>query len=121
MVEDRVTDGTRIAQLLASELTGLETGPLADVAVVGADPGVAPTPEGVRAYDVSYREERVGEVHIYPDRACVRLCGHLDAPDGDATPPVPVTRTDDGVVLSVESGAAVKRAVDVVRSVLAAV
>jgi sugar diacid utilization regulator len=30
MVEERVTDGTRIAQLLASELTGLDLGSFDD-------------------------------------------------------------------------------------------
>jgi hypothetical protein len=124
MVEDRIGDGERIAQLLASELTGLETGPLAAVAVVGADPGATPTPEGTRAYDVAYRDERIGSVLIYPGRACVRLHAGdgtgSDPVDPDATrdASVPVSRDGGDVVLSVESGVAVKRATDVLRATL---
>jgi predicted acetyltransferase len=40
MVENRITDGKRIAQLLASELTGLEQPPLDRIEVVDATPDV---------------------------------------------------------------------------------
>jgi hypothetical protein len=73
VIDDRIRDGERIAELLASELTGLETGPLADVAVVDADPGATPTPDGTRAYAVAHADERIGVLTMYPRRACVRL------------------------------------------------
>jgi hypothetical protein len=100
MVDERVTDGKRVAQLLASELTGLETGPLETVDVTDADPGADPSPEGTVAYRVTAGGEAVGAVVMYPDRVVVDLTG-----EGSET----------GEELAVESGAAVKRAVDAVR------
>lgn len=105
MVEDRITDATRVAQLLASELTGLETGPLESVDVTDADPDAEPSPEGTVAYRVTADGESVGTVLLYPERVVVDLTGEGSA--GVAGTP------DDELV--VESGAAVKRAVDAVR------
>jgi len=115
VVDERVTDGRRIAQLLASELTGLKTGPLADLAVVDADPEVTPTEDGPVAYAIEHAGTRVGTVRLFPDRLSVRL----DAA-GDAAPvqSLPTRRTEAGLVLSVESGAAVKPAVDAIRATL---
>jgi hypothetical protein len=113
MVDDRITDGKRIAQLLSSELSGRESGPLADVAVVDADPEADPVPDGATAYHVSYRDERVGTVRLYPDRADLTLSAS-DALDADAV----VGRADgldldaEGETVPIASGAAVKRAVD---------
>lgn len=110
MVNDRVTDATRVAQLLASELTGLEVGPLETVDVTDADPDAEPSPEGTVAYRVTADGESVGTVLLYPDRAVVDL-GVEGSAGVEGT-------TDDELV--VESGAAVKRAVDVVRERLGA-
>lgn len=77
MVEDRLTDGTRIAQLLASELTGAGDD-LADVTVTDADPDVEPDPDGAFAYGVDVGDERLAEVSVQPDRALVEF---LVAPD----------------------------------------
>jgi hypothetical protein len=95
VVDDRITDGERIAQLLASELSGLAVGPLADVTVTDANPDATPTESGTLAYALALEDERTGEVYMYPDRVRVEL--------------------DPDVVLTVDSGAAVKRAVDAVR------
>lgn len=94
MVEDRVTDGKRVAQLLASELTGLETGPLGAVDVTDADPTAEPSPAGTAAYRVTAAGAPVGTVVMYPERVVVDL-------------------GDDELV--VDSGAAVKQVVDTVR------
>jgi hypothetical protein len=51
MVQDRLSDGKRIAQLLASELTG-DQATLAHVVVADADPDVEPTADGAFAYRV---------------------------------------------------------------------
>ena len=51
MVQDRLSDGKRIAQLLASELTG-DQAALAHVVVADADPDVEPTADGAFAYRV---------------------------------------------------------------------
>jgi len=53
MVQDRLRDGTRIAQLVASELTG-DRRALAQVVVVDADPDVEPTADGALAYRVAH-------------------------------------------------------------------
>ncbi|GAA0518059.1 hypothetical protein SAMN04488066_1198 [Halorubrum aquaticum] len=49
MVEDRLTDGVRIGQLLASEVTG-DRGRLRGLDVTDADPDVEPTADGALAF-----------------------------------------------------------------------
>jgi hypothetical protein len=115
MVEDRITDPRRIAQLLASELTGLATGPLAAVEVVDADRSAAPAPEGTDAYRIAYRGRPVGRVRLFPDAAVVELDG-VSLRNSDLA--LPVERDRDTTRLRVESGAAVKRAVDAIRATL---
>lgn len=51
MVQNRLRDGKRIAQLLASELTG-DQAALETVVVADADPDVEPTADGAFAYRV---------------------------------------------------------------------
>ncbi|MFC7020253.1 MULTISPECIES: hypothetical protein [Haloarcula] len=116
MVGDRVTDGRRIGQLLASELTGLKRGPLADVRVVDADPDVEPTADGAFAYAVEYRDERVGTVHVTPATARLTIAAapSLAVEREDVT----VESTARGTVLVAHSGAAVKRLVDELAAVL---
>jgi len=121
MVEDRVTDGKRVAQLLASELSGRETGRLAAVSVVDADPDADPDPDGTFAYRVAVRDDIVAAVRTYPDAATLDM---TDSPDGDSRPGAVVERArelglhaedgdgDDPPRVYVESGAAVKRALD---------
>jgi len=119
VVEDRVTDGKFIAQLLSSELSGREGGPLAAVSVVDADPAAEPSASGTAAYGVAVGDRRVGTVWLYPEAAeCeFTLAGGAGAartavrgPDLAVVQPDP---TDEGTVtLRVGSGAAVKRAVD---------
>jgi len=131
MVEDRVTDPRRVAQLLASELSGRETGRLARVSVVDADEDAEPSPDGTVAYGVAVdgeragRNERVegddvraGEVVLYPEAAALVVRdGVLDldrvvaaARDGDLS----VDREGEAATVRVETGASTKRAVDAV-------
>lgn len=87
MVQDRLRDGKRIAQLLASEVEG-DVGRLASLSVVDADPGVEPTTDGAFAFaldralgngaDADSETERVAEVYVQPDRARVEF---VVAPD----------------------------------------
>lgn len=77
MVEERLTDGKRIAQLLASELEG-HGDALAAVSVVDADPDVTPSEAGAFAYAVAADGDRVAEVYVHPDRARVEF---TTAPD----------------------------------------
>lgn len=81
MSADRVRDGHRIAQLLASEL---ESGATPDVlAVTDADPEVEPTADGALAYRVldEAADEVLAEVFVQPDRAYVEF---RVAPDATA-------------------------------------
>ncbi|WP_440010259.1 hypothetical protein [Halomicrococcus sp. SG-WS-1] len=119
MVEDRVTDGRRIAELLASELDGREDGALEALAVVNADRDVEPTEDGALAYEVERRDaddedgELLGGVYVHPDRIHVEL--REDVEDvaqaareaGLRTRPKAVR--PPRVLVFVESGAEVKR------------
>jgi len=137
MVVDRITDGGRTAQLLASELSGREDGVLASLSVVDADRDAEPSPEGTTAYGIAVDGERVGDVLLYPDRAELHLEAPRASPDIGAppasldvgSPPVSLDveavvegvrgpgltaelAADGGAVLTIQFGAAVKRAVD---------
>ena len=119
MVEDRITDGKRVAQLLASELTGLETPPLDRVGVVDATPEVEPTADGTAAYGVAIDGDRSGTVTVFPDGATLSVDGSLpeafEPADG-----IDVERGDEGVVVRIEHAAAVKGAVDALVAITAA-
>ncbi|WP_327051024.1 hypothetical protein [Halomicrococcus gelatinilyticus] len=138
MVEDRITDGTRIAELLASELDGREDPPLDRLAVVNADDDVEPTVDGALAYEIALRgedgtggesdddgsEEILGSVHVHPDRAHVEFATGVDAVEeaaSDAGLRVrPKAVTPPRVLVFVESGAEVKRVVPAVAAAVEA-
>ncbi|MFB6165643.1 MAG: hypothetical protein ABEJ31_10835 [Haloarculaceae archaeon] len=121
MVDERITDGKRIAQLLASELSGRESGPLGALAVVDADPDADPTPDGTFAYGVDRDGERLADVFVQPDRARVELRRNVEAAmaaaervrEGTALRARPKAVDPPRALVFVESGAAVKAAVDV--------
>ncbi|GCF14518.1 hypothetical protein Harman_24530 [Haloarcula mannanilytica] len=112
MVKDRIADGRRIGQLLASELTGLQRGPLSDVSVVDADRDVEPTPDGAFAYRVTADDTEVAVVEVTPETARLIL----------EQEPAGVPERDDlsvdGTTVVAHSGAAVKAAVDVLEQTL---
>ena len=145
MVHDRLRDGTRIAQLLASELTG-DRAVLARVVVVDADPDIEPTADGARAYRVilarSERDIAVGDrghteltddageptaiatVFVQPERARVEF-GSAPAAAADAAETKqlrvrPKATRPPKTIVFVEDGAQVKRVVDVFRRVVEA-
>lgn len=116
MVEDRITDGKRTAQLLASELTGLSSGVMDRLGVEDADPDAEPSDDGTFAYGIVRDDERVGEVFVHETTARIDLSaehGSVAELDDTDTEGLSVTTTDDGSLrVHVEYGAAVKRAVD---------
>ena len=121
MVEDTITDGKRIAQLLASEITGRETGPLAAMAVVDADPDVTPTADGAFAYGVDRDGDRLAAVCVQPERAYVEVEVAVEAA-ADAARDAglrvrPKAVEPPRALVFVESGAAVKRVADVLAAV----
>jgi hypothetical protein len=111
MVEDRITDGKRIAELLASELSGLDTGSLEQVAIVDAERSATPSETGTQAYRLTYRGDALARVLIYPDHAEVDLEAEPTWPDDQAVS----TLDDEKDTLVVDSGAATKDAVDAIR------
>jgi hypothetical protein len=142
VVEDRITDGERIAQLLASELTGLDVEPLDSVSVVDADQDVSPSSDGPIAYRIRHRESYVGAVRLYLGGARLQLTvtddtvpesvaerhrdltviegGSADL-GGEFHSTSAIDResySDDVLTVRIASGAAVKHALDVIRDVL---
>ena len=118
MVEDSISDPTRVAQLLASELTGLETPPLDRVGVVEADDSAEPSSDGTLAYRIAFDDTPIGRVLLYPERVTIEFESlSLPAVRDDR-----LTVDEDGTQsrLALSSGVAVKRAVDVVRDALEA-
>jgi hypothetical protein len=111
MVDNTITDGKRIAQLLASEVTGLDGRLLGAVSVTGADPDSAPTQSGTEAYTVVAGDDPVGTVSMYPESATLTFERAVSWPDDQR--PALLDESDD--VLVVSSGAGVKRAVDAIR------
>jgi len=119
MVDERIRDGRRIGELLASELDGRTTGPLGAVAVVDADPDATPSPEGTVAYGIAAEGARIGTAVLFPDRVELRVTAGADSAVRAATQAgLPARRDGDDATLRVESGAAVKRAVDAVVAVV---
>ena len=126
MVEERITDGKRIAQLLASELDGREDGGLEAVAVTTADRDAEPSADGTRAYDVVRTDEgdgdRFARVFVHEDRARLEFeAGQDVAAETAAERDLrvrPKAVEPPRTLVFVESGAAVKRATDVVQAVV---
>ena len=124
MVEDRVTDGVRIAELLASEIDGRADGWLGNLAVTNAESDVDPTVDGTRAYDVALATgdaDRVATVNVHPDRAHVAFragqeTAHESATEAGLRTRPKATRPPQTLVF-VESGAEVMRATAVLIAV----
>lgn len=117
MVEKRITDGKRIAQLLSSELTGREIGVLDELAVVDADPDVVPTEDGGVAYSVAVEGNVFADVFVQPEQAYLELQTGLDAAMESAEDEGLRVRPKDTespqALVFVETGAEVKGAVQV--------
>lgn len=117
MVEDRLTDGKRIAQLLASEVTGRTDGPVSRLAVTDANPDVEPTVDGARAYAIQRDGESFAEVLVQPDRIRVELREGIEAAvemaEQRGLRVRPKATRPPRTLVFVESGAEVKRAVAV--------
>ena len=147
MVQDRLRDGTRIAQLVASELTG-DREALAQLVVVDADPEVEPTDDGALAYRVTHvstpeaitigdrggttidegvdaERTTLAEVFVHPDRARVEFAVAPEVAAEAATEAELRTRPKavdpPQTLVFVEDGAEAKRVMVVFKSVTAAV
>jgi hypothetical protein len=144
MVRDRLRDGTRIAQLLASEIEG-GSGHLDGLAVVDAEPDVEPTTDGALAFAVARGSgasdgdeatddaasdgarvdpERLVEVFVHPDRVRVEF---RHAPDATAAAAEdaelrvrPKATRPPRTLVFLEDGAEVKRVLPAFEAVAAA-
>ncbi|WP_276253386.1 hypothetical protein [Halomontanus rarus] len=135
MVEERITDGRRIAQLLASEIDGREDGALERLEITDVDRDVEPTADGARAYDVtamgpsqSRADERIARVFVHESFARLAFETGSDAASTAAEELDLRVEEDETAVqppavafVFVESGAAVKRATTVVERVVRSV
>jgi hypothetical protein len=112
MVEDRLSDGVRIAQLLSSEITGL--GSLDALTVVDADAEVEPTVDGRLAYRLERDGTPFAAVYVHPDRARIELReGHeraVAAAEDQELRVRPKAVEPPRTIVFVEDGAQVKRA-----------
>ena len=118
MIDERITDGRRIAQLLASELSGRESGALGTVAVVEANRDVEPAESGAFAYGIDADGDRLADVSVHVDRARIDLRAGLEAgaraADEAGLRVRPKAVDPPRAIVFVESGAEVKRAVDAI-------
>jgi hypothetical protein len=135
MVDDELTDGRRIGQLLSSEIHGHERGALGRLSVVEADTEVEPTEAGAFAYAIEYREEddgeddgegesqpdRIAEVYVHPDRAHVEFRvgveTAVEAAEGEGLRVRPKAVEPPRTLVFAENGAEVKGALRVIRTV----
>lgn len=112
MVTDSITDGKRIAQLLASEITGLQTGGLSAVSVADADPDAMPSDTGTLAYRVLDDETELASVYLYP--SYIELQFAVPRPTETTVVSGELVEADNETV-QVTTGADVKGAVDLIR------
>jgi hypothetical protein len=117
MVEERTTDGKRIAELLSSEVSSREDSGLAMLAVVNADPDVEPSADGELAYEIARDDAILAEVYVHEDRVRIEFREQIDAA-ADAAEEVGLRVRPKAVrppltLVFVADGAAVKDATDV--------
>ncbi|WP_252699243.1 hypothetical protein [Natronosalvus vescus] len=140
MVDDRITDGRRIAELLASEIDGRVDDELEWLAVTNADRDVEPTVDGTRAFDVSIvgsgkgsgdesepapsvepdTSTRLARVFLHPNRVHLEFDrgreAAVDAAEAADLRTRPKASTPPKTLVFLESGASVKRGVAVVQA-----
>ena len=116
MVENRTTDGTRLAELLSSEIHGRDAGPLGRLAVTDADREVEPRADGAYAFTVARGDEPIATAHVHPDRLHLEIAGEPERAAERATELElrvrPKAVEPPRTLVFVEDGAAVKRATD---------
>jgi len=139
VVTERVTDGRRIAQLLASELRGRTDGPLERVSVVDVRDAEG-TPEGSFAYgiavdagegvgetespeDAGDDRRRLADAYVHETRAHLEIRGRPEAAaragERAGLRVRPVLGDPPRTLLFAESGVEAKRAADAVAELVA--
>ncbi|MFW6385388.1 MAG: hypothetical protein ACOCY7_04555 [Halodesulfurarchaeum sp.] len=122
MVEEEIRDGDRIADLLAHELEGFEEPPFDSIRIVEPAVDDSDASGGDVAFSVDYRDQRLCEIQIQPDRILLEF---RMVPDSivEAAQAVdlrvrPKATDPPSTLLFVERGADVKRVIDVLRESL---
>lgn len=123
MVEDRVTDGRRVGQLLASEIRGRTSGPIGELEVVDVR-DVDGSASGEFAYGIDRRGERIASVFVREEGAVLAVQVQLEvartAAERTGLAVSDDTADDPRTPVLVDSGAAVKRALSVLEAVVEA-
>ncbi len=130
MVRERLTDGTRIAELLASEIES-GGGVLSPLSLSDANPDVEPTSDGALAYRVVRLADRetgddrtTADVFVQPDCTRVEFVSHpaiaVTTASESSLSVQSNSETSSRTHVFVESGAEVKRARDVFEAVVQA-
>lgn len=122
MVGDELTDGTRIGQLLASEIHGHERGSLGELVIVDADRDVEATEAGAFAFAIGVDGgDRIAEAYVHPDRLRVEFSVAVETAAEAATRAGlrvrPKAVDPPRTLVFVENGAEVKGTLRVVRAV----
>ena len=121
MVEERITDGKRIAQLLSSEIHGRNDGVVGSLSIVDADPDVEPSEPGTLAYRIERNGRPFASVTVEPNRCRLEFLPGASAEtlieDVKSYDGLSTDRSSDTPAVIVECAAAVKRTVDVIRAV----
>ncbi|WP_259517878.1 hypothetical protein [Halanaeroarchaeum sp. HSR-CO] len=120
MVDREITDGRRIADLLRAEVDGLSEPPF-DEMVVGNERADADTePPGNRIFDVERGGDSLASVYLQDDRISLEVEGDLVAARESAEAvglrTRPKATTPPGLLVFVENGATIKRALDVLEA-----
>ena len=119
MVVDRLRDGVRIAQLLASEVTG-DQGRLNALSLTDADTDVEPTLDGALAYRITREDEPIVDAYVQPDRLRLEFRAAIDAVAEAASDADLRVRPAGGesprTLVFLEDGAAVKRVLPALRA-----
>lgn len=122
MVEERLNDGVRIAQLLASEVDGRTDGQLDSLSLAEANTEVEPTVEGAFAYGIELASEsetqQIASVYVHPDRTHVEFSvdheSVVAAAESEGLRVRPKAVHPPKTLVFVEDGAQVKRVVSVI-------
>lgn len=123
MVEERLENGRRIAQLLASEVDGRTDGELDSLSITEANTEVEPTVEGAFAYGIRVEEnsekQQIASVYVHPDRVHIEFSADYEsvvaAAESEGLRVRPKAVHPPKTLVFVEDGAQVKRAVSVVK------
>lgn len=116
MVDREITDGTRIATLLKAEIRGRDDASLGALPIE-AGAGETDADHVVDRFTIHHEEDPVATVVVQPDRLYLDFERGLDAAIAAASEvglrTRPKSTTPPGLLVFVERGAEVKRAVDV--------